>query len=48
MATNIGTIEGILRLRDEFTGVLTRAGNQLQQSGQKMQKVGRQASEVGG
>lgn len=46
MAT-IGTVEGILRLRDEFTSTLTRASQQLEQTGRKMQRVGRQMQATG-
>lgn len=46
MAT-IGTVEGILRLRDEFTSTLTRATTQLEQTGRKMQRVGRQMQTTG-
>lgn len=46
MAT-IGTVEGILRLRDEFTSTLTRASTQLEQTGRKMQRVGRQMQTTG-
>jgi len=44
---NIGTIEGTLRLRDEFTTVLKRASSQLDVAGKKMQRVGRRMSTVG-
>ena len=44
----IGDVEGILRLRDEFTGVLTRAQSQLQAAGQKMMAVGAGMSQIGG
>ena len=44
----IGDVEGILRLRDEFTGVLTRAQSQLQAAGQKMMAIGAGMSQVGG
>lgn len=37
---NIGTIEGILRLRDELTPVLAKAGQQMEQAGQKIQRAG--------
>lgn len=46
MAT-IGTVEGILRLRDEFTATLNRASEQLEQTGRKMQRVGRQMQATG-
>ncbi len=44
----IGDVEGILRLRDEFTGVLTRAQSQLQAAGQQMMAIGAGMSQVGG
>ncbi len=44
----IGDVEGILRLRDQFTGVLTRAQSQLQAAGQKMMAIGAGMSQVGG
>ncbi len=47
MATNVGTIEGLLRLRDEFTGVLARATMQMERQGAKMQAVGRSVSNLG-
>lgn len=45
---SIGTVEGTLKLRDQFTGVLTRASSQLQQTGRKMQRAGEQMSSAGG
>jgi len=44
---SIGTIEGLIRLRDEFTGVLTRASTQLQQTGAKAKRIGQMTSEAG-
>lgn len=48
MAVNIGTVEGLLRLRDEFSSVLSRASSQLAAHGERMQQLGRSMSEVGG
>lgn len=44
----IGTVEGILRLRDEFTGTLTAASTQMQAAGARMTKTGQQMSAAGG
>lgn len=47
MATSIGTLEGLLVLRDEFTGALTRATDQLAQSGKRIEQLGQNISNVG-
>ena len=47
MAVNIGTVEGVLRLRDEFTSRLDAAASQLEKHGKRMDRVGRQMSDVG-
>ena len=48
MAISIGTIEGTIKLRDEFTSRLAASASQLEKHGQRMQRVGRQMSDVGG
>lgn len=45
---DIGTVTGLLKLKDEFSGALTAAGNNLKATGDKMGVVGRQMSDVGG
>lgn len=47
MTVSIGTIEGTIRLRDEFTSRLEISTSQLEKHGLRMQKVGRQMSDVG-
>lgn len=47
MAYNIGTIEGLLVLRDRFSSELNRAASQLEDTATRMNKVGRQMSDVG-
>jgi TP901 family phage tail tape measure protein len=44
---NIGTVEGTLRLRDEFTSRLKLAASQLQETGKRMEQVGRGMSSAG-
>lgn len=44
---NIGTVEGTIRLNDQFTSVLGRAASQLEKHGQKMQQLGQQMSNAG-
>jgi TP901 family phage tail tape measure protein len=44
---NIGTVEGVLRLKDEFTSKLNAAAFQLEKQGKRMEKVGRQMSDIG-
>jgi TP901 family phage tail tape measure protein len=45
--TNIGTVEGTLTLRDEFTGRLKRATSQLDQTGKKWQQTGQKMTAAG-
>ncbi len=47
MAVSVGEVEGSLKLRDEFTGALARASDQLARTGKRMEKVGRSMSNVG-
>lgn len=48
MGVNIGSLEGVIRLKDEFSSVLTRAASQLEQSSAKIKKLGSDLSDVGG
>lgn len=43
----IGVLEGVIRLRDQFTGTLTRATSQLNATGQKFQTVGKSMTRAG-
>ncbi len=43
----IGTIEGVLKLRDELTSKLQRAASNVEKAGKRMQRVGGQISSVG-
>ena len=47
MPANIGTLEGLLKLNDEFTGVLGNAMSQLDRAADKMKRVGQRMSDVG-
>lgn len=43
----IGTVEGILKLVDDFTAPLNKAIGQFQRAGQKMQQIGQRTSQAG-
>lgn len=47
MTVSVGSIDASIKLRDEFTGALARASDQLAKTGDRMQKVGRSMSNVG-
>lgn len=47
MSTNVGTISGLLKLRDEFTAALNKAAKEIEKTGARIQKVGTNVSNVG-
>lgn len=47
MAVSIGDLEGAIRLRDNFTGVLDRAAAKFAKAGNKLDKIGRNMANVG-
>lgn len=47
MSVNIGTIEGVLRLRDEFTAVLNKAAGQMAGSAAKLEQLGAKLTTAG-
>lgn len=47
MAFDAGIVEGLLKLRDEFTGVLDRAVLKLEKSSDKIKKRGQQMTDAG-
>lgn len=44
---NIGTLEGLIKLRDEFTTKLNKAVSEIDQAGKKLESLGKGASELG-
>lgn len=47
MSVNVGTLEGLIKLRDEFTSVIKRAASQLQASAKDIKKSGKEIEDVG-
>lgn len=47
MAINIGTIEGAIRLRDDFSGVIESASAKLQQASTRLQQTGQRMAAIG-
>jgi TP901 family phage tail tape measure protein len=46
-SVSIGTVEGVLRLRDEFTGALTKAQGQLKTAGKNLTALGQSMTAAG-
>lgn len=44
---NIGTLEGLIKLRDEFTSKLNKAVSEIDQAGKKLESLGKGASDLG-